>query len=158
VMSSPSNLLADHIQLRQHCKQHRHRVAHQGALMPNAASAMDALDMAQPSPHIVDRSPAPSTPMGSLAHEALHCVYKGADGMMEEGEGVRGRAATQQSRSTGSHTIIGAMLWAAFECSEWIRWCCFEARARPVSVLHPHACNAMFPSPSACVVRRRAEE
>jgi len=48
------------------------REAYQGALMPNAASAMATLVMAHPSPQIVERSPGPSTPMGSLAQDTLH--------------------------------------------------------------------------------------
>jgi hypothetical protein len=63
--------------------------------MPSAARAIDTLVIAHPSPHIVERSPGPSTPIGSLAHDASHCVYVGGDGKNED-RMVIGAASTQQ--------------------------------------------------------------
>ena len=80
--------------------------------MPNAARAIETLDMAQPSPQMVERSPGPSTPIGSLAHDELHCVYTGGEGRMDVRKGATGRATTQQRRNTGarSHTTIAVIV------------------------------------------------
>jgi hypothetical protein len=69
--------------------------------MPRAARAMATLDMAHPSPQIVDRSPGPSTPIGSLAHDRLHWVYMGGKGMMRGREANVGAEATKLRMNSG---------------------------------------------------------
>ncbi len=58
--------------------------------------------MAHPSPQIVDRSPGPSTPIGSLAHDELHCRVQ--DWKEERlGGGV--------AYAEGKHTYLGVNWW-----------------------------------------------
>ena len=72
MINSPSNLNR-HKVISAEITDRWQSVADQVALMPSAARAMETLVIAHPSPQIVDRSPGPSTPIGSLAQDELHC-------------------------------------------------------------------------------------